>query len=272
MALTLTSVQPLLDQFQGDGLVVSCYADLSSAPLGPLRWPGPFKSRAAAVKEMLADDPAAWRQLEDNFEAIGHALEGPEARAAVGMAVFAARQRGFFQSYALEVPVEDELVVHHAPYLVPLLGALCRQREYLVVHSDTHRGRLYAATPGGVRLLGEIDADVPSRQRAAGERWGKEQATIARHREDRILHYQKHLIGLAEKAWAEHHFKGVVLLGEHEVLEHLRKRLPPRLAARVVHEGPHAWTEKPGDLTTAFRATLAGVEQAEERRLIEVLE
>jgi hypothetical protein len=124
-------------------------------------------------------------------QAIGRALETPEARHALGMAIFAALQRGFFQSDALDVPVENELVVHETPYLVPLLQALCRQREYLMVLTDTHRGRLYAATPGGVRLLQEIEEEVPSRQHSAEECWGKEQATIARHREDRILHYQK---------------------------------------------------------------------------------
>lgn len=39
-------------------------------------------------------------------------------------------------------------------------------------------------------LLGEITAEVTRRQRSAGETWGKQQATIARHREDHILHYQ----------------------------------------------------------------------------------
>jgi len=189
------------------------------------------------------------------------------------MAVFSVFQRGFFQSYPLDVPVENDLVVHEAPYLVPLLMAFYRQREYVVVHTDTHRGRLYAASPGSVRLLKEIEEAVPSRQHSAGERWGKQQATIARHREDRILHYQKELVELIENTWAKQSFQGLVLLGEHEVLEHLRKRLlPPRLAAQVVREGPHAWTDKPLAVAETVRAVLADVEQASEKRLLEGLE
>ncbi|HKI35925.1 MAG TPA: hypothetical protein VKA46_28980 [Gemmataceae bacterium] len=272
MALTLPGLQPLLDQFKGDGPVVSCYADLSAAPGFPVRWPGPFKAKAAAIHEMLADDPRAGRQFERNFQAIGRALEAPEARHARGMAVFAALQRGFFQPYPLDVPVEDELVVHEAPYLVPLLQTLYRQREYLVVHSDTHRGRLYAATPGGLRLLQEVEATVPSRQHSAGERWGQQQATIARHREDRILHFQKELAERVEKAWAEHSFQGLVLLGEHEVLEHFRKRLPARLAAQVVHEGPQAWTDKPLAIEADIQAILTNARQAQEEHLREEFE
>jgi hypothetical protein len=271
MALSLANLQPLLEEFKGDGLVVTCYADLSATPGFPVRWPGSFKVKAAAIKEMLADDPRAWNQFERNFEAVGRALVAPEARRARGMAIFSALQRGFFQPIALDVPMKNELVVHGAPYLVPLLQALCRQREYLVVLTDTHRGRLFAATPGSVRLLQEIEATVPKRQHSAGECWGMAQATIARHREDCIHHYQKELIELAEKAWAAHPFQGLVLLGEHEVLEHVRKRLPQRLASQVVHQGPHAWTENPLAVAEPVRVLLADVEQCRERRFMEGL-
>jgi hypothetical protein len=268
MLLTFDDLQPLLEQFQGDGLMVSCYANLSTAPGFAARWPGPLRAKADVIKEMLADDAQAWRQFERNFQAIGRALEAADARHIRGMAVFSALQRGFFQSCALDVPVENDLVVHETPYLVPLLRALYQEREYLVVLTDTHRGRLYAASAGSVRLLQEIDEEVPSRQHSVGERWGKEQATIARHREDRILHYQKELVELVEKAWAEHPFQGLVLLGEHEILEHFRKRLPPRLAAQVVHEGAHSWTEKSLAIEGDIRAILTGALRAREEQLL----
>jgi len=271
MALTHASLQPLLDQLQGEGTMVSCYADLSIIP-GVPRWPGLFKAKTGALKELFTGDQRSWQQIEQNLAAIGRALEAPEARNARSMAVFSALQRGFFQCYPLDVPVENELVVHEAPYLVPLLMALHRQREYLVVLTDTHRGRLYTATVGNVRLLQEIQEEVPSRQHSVGERWGKEQATIARYRENCILHYHKDLVGLIEKAWAEQPFQGILLFGEHEILEHLRKRLPARLAAQVVHEGAHAWTDKPLAVAEAVRATLADVEQVRDKRLLEGLE
>lgn len=268
MAITFASLQPLLDQFKGDGHMVSCYAGRYPAPTRTGLWPAPFKAKVTAIKEMLADDPRAWQQFERNFQAVGRVVEAPESRHARGMAVFAALQRGFLQSYALDVPIENDLVVHQAPYLVPLLQALCRQQEYLVVLTDTHRGRLYAATPGSVQLLQEIEESVPSRQHSAGECWGTQQATIARHREDCILHYQKDLVELVEKAWSEHPFQGLVLLGEHEVLEHFRKRLPSRLAAQVVHEGPHSWIEKPLEIEGDTRAIVTAAIRAREERLL----
>jgi len=272
MTLTLPDVQPMLDHFKGDGLMTSCYVNHLIVPGQAAQWPGPVKVKWTAIKELLADDFGAWEEFERNFQAISKVVEAPEARSRRGMAVFAAVQRGFIRSYPLDEPVENDLVVSQSPYLVPLLEALCRQREYLVVHTDTHRGRLYMAAPGSLQLLQEIEEAVPSRQHSAGERLGKGQATIARHREDRILHYRKDLLALIEKAWADQHFEGIVLLGEHEVLEHLRKELPRRLAARVVSEKPHAWSDNPMAVTAAVTAVLANVAQAEEEVLEKRLE
>lgn len=267
--LTLADVRVLLDQFKGEGLMVSCYADLSVERGFQSRWLGPFKARSDALKKKLAGDHHACQACAQNLEAIRRALEAPETRQARGMAVFSAAQRGFFRSFALDVPVANELVIHEAPYLVPLLNVLDQQREYLVVHTDTHQGRVYAASLGGARLVQAIEEAVPKRQHSAGERWGKEQATIARHREDRILHYQKALIRLIEETWAKHSFQGLVLLGEHEVLEHIRKRLPPRLATQVIFEAPCAWTDQPLAVDEAIRAQLAEALQAHERHILE---
>jgi hypothetical protein len=272
MMLTFAAIQPLVDQFRGDGLLVSCYADLSIIAGTPTRWPGVFKAKATAVKKLLADDPTASRQFEDNFQAIGEIVDAPETRHARGIAVFSASQRGFFRSYPLDVPVENELVVHQAPYLVPLLQTLCRQRQYLVVHTNTQQGRLLSATASSLHLLEEIEEAVPKHQHSAGQRWGTEQATIARHREDCILHYQKKLVDAIDKTWAAHAFQGIVLLGEHEQLEHLRKRLPARLATRVVFEGPQAWVDEPLAIADTLHTELSEVVEAEEKRVFHAVE
>jgi hypothetical protein len=184
------------------------------------------------------------------------------------MAVFSALQRGFFKAFALDLPNENALVIHEAPYLVPLLQGLYRQREYLVVLTDTHRGRLYAGTQGSMRFIQEITEAVPSRQHSAGERWGKEQATIARHREERIGRYFRELANLVEKTWAENQFQGLVLLGEHEVLEHVRKGLPACLATQVVYEGPQSWTDKPLAIAGEIRTILGGIVRTHEEQVL----
>jgi peptide subunit release factor 1 (eRF1) len=271
--LTFADIQGLLDQPSDPGLMVSCYADTSVAEGFASHWLGHWKTERRDIKQLLADDPQARLELERDLEIIRRTLESPEARQARGMAVFSAAQRGFFRSFALDVPVENRLVVHAQPYLVPLLEVLLRQQEYLVALTDTHRGQIYATIlpAGAVRLLQELDEAVPRRQHSAGERWGKQQATIARHRDDHILHYQKELVQVLEKSWAAEPFRGIVLLGEHTILEHVRKRLPPRLATQVVYEGSYPWVGKRPHLSEEVRTVLGQVVQTHERHLLEEL-
>ena len=239
---TFKNVQWLADHPRGEGLIVSCYADTSVSGVRSL-WREELKNEVKRIEETLAERPAARTSFERNMSAAETLLDRrpPDAQ---GMAVFAAVERDLLQVYPLSVPVPNRLVVDEEPYLVPLLELLNRQRRYLVVHTDTHRGRLYTAVPGAVHLIEEISEDVPKRQRSAGELWGKQQATIARHRKDHVLHYFTELVREVERAWPEERYDGLVLLGEHEVLEELRRHLPDHLARRVVREAPHAWVGK----------------------------
>jgi peptide subunit release factor 1 (eRF1) len=242
--LTSRDIQWLADRPRGEGMVVSCYADTSvSSGVRPL-WHEHLKNEVKAIVETLTGDPAQRAAFERNVAAIEAVLSSRRTLAARGMAVFAAVQRDLVNGYMLTVPVPHRLVVDEEPYLVPLLELLNRQRRYLVVHTDTHRGRLYTAVPGAVRLIEEISGDVPKRHRAGGELWGKQQATIDRRREDHVLHYFKELVREIERAWPEERYDGVVLLGEHDILENVRKHLPDHLARRVVREAPHAWVGK----------------------------
>jgi hypothetical protein len=267
-AVTKSDLEALLAQFQGDGLMLSCYADLSIERGCQSRWLGPFKTNAGALKKALASDHRAWDACTRDLEAIRRAIEAPAARQARGMAVFNASQRGFFRAIPLDLSVANELVVHRAPYLVPLLAVFYRQREFLVVHTDSHRGRLYAASWTGSRLLQEIQEIIPRKQHSVGTRWGKEQATIARHRDDLIHRFQKQLVHGMEKEWTAHRYRGLVLLGLREVVERLRKQLPPPLATRVICEAPHVWTDRPLAANGAIHDVLVDALRAYERQML----
>ncbi|WP_422931672.1 hypothetical protein [Singulisphaera sp. PoT] len=168
---------------------------------------------------------------------------------------------GWDEALALgsEEPYQAHLVVDEEPYLVPLLAADYRRREYLVVLTDIHRGRLYAATPGEARILEELDEEIPRVKRLVN---------IARHREDRILHYLKELERLVDKAWGNHPYQGIILLGPHEVLEKFRKTIPKRLAGRVVEEAPHSWAGNQPEICDHVREV---VDAAISRRLEQIL-
>jgi peptide subunit release factor 1 (eRF1) len=262
-------VQWLSDHAKGEGMVVSCYADTSvSSGVRPL-WREHLKNEVKRIDEALPGDPAARTAFHRTIAAIESVLSSRRPVSAHGMAIFAASQHNLLQAYALTSVVPNRLVVNEEPYLVPLLELLHRQRRYLVVHTDTHRGRLYTAVPGGAHLIEEIDEPVPKRHRAAGELWGKQQATIARHREDHIVHYLKGLAREVERAWPEERYDGIVLLGEHEVLERLRAYLSEEVRASVVGEAPYAWVGRQTPLVAKIESIRASALREQARTLFE---
>jgi protein required for attachment to host cells len=263
----LSDVQWLADHKTGEGMVVTCYADTSvTGGVRPL-WREHVKNEVKRMDETLADSPAARAEFHRNVAAIETVLSNRRLASARGVAVFASSQRNLLRTYALASPVPHRLVVNEEPYLVPLLELLHRQRRYLVVHTNTHRGRLYTAVPGAAHLLEEISEEVPKSHRAAGELWGKQQATIARHREDHIRHYFKELAGEIARAWPEERYDGIVLLGEHEVLQELRTHLPDHLTRRVVGEAPYAWVGRQPSLASMIAAIHDGALREHDRQV-----
>jgi peptide subunit release factor 1 (eRF1) len=265
---TQDAIQVLLDRPKGQGMTVSCYADTSMTDGFQWLWSQHLKNEASDIERRLEGDPQALSRFERDLEIIRHALDHRAVQSSRGMAVFSAVDERLFQAFPLGVPVKDRLVLDEEPYLVPLLEAMHRQRRYLCVITDSHHGRLYEAGWGHTHLLGELDEDVPRRQKSAGETWGKQQATIERHRRDHLLHYRKDLASAVEQAWAGSPFRGIILLGEHEVLEALRAELPPALASRVVHEAPCSWTRTTLDLDSIVQGVLDDALRAHDAQLV----
>jgi hypothetical protein len=262
----------LLDHARGEGMIVSCYADTSLAAGFQSFWPQRLQNEVAQVEQRLATDRQARLRFARDIEAIRRALERPAIHDARGMAVFSAADRGFFQALALRVPVKDRLVVDEEPYLVPLLEAVHRQRRYLVVLADSHRGRVFDVGWGRAHLVAALDEDVPRHQRSAGELWGKQQATIARHREDHILHSRKELVREIERGWPEAPYRGLILLGQRDAVEGLRANLSPFLASRVAHVAPHSWAGEPPSVDAEVQAALDDTNRAHDAWLVAELD
>jgi hypothetical protein len=118
-------------------------------------------------------------------------------------------------------------------------------------------------------MIGEVEEPVPKRHRAAGQLWGKQQATIARHRENHIVHYMKGLAREIERAWPEERYDGIVLLGEHEVLTKLRTYLAEELRSSIAGEAPHAWAGRQVPLLEKIYSIHLGALREQERLLFD---
>lgn len=266
------NVQILLDRPHGEGMVVSCYADTKVVDGFDPHWREQLQEEAREARKGLVDDAGALQEFERQLGLIRAALGAASDRGARGMAVFGGSGWDRVIAIDSDAPCTNRLVVDEEPFLVPFLLDELRRPRYLVVLTDTHRGQIFEARPGSTRLLAELEEDVPSKNRSAGERWGKQQATIARHRENCILHYFKDLVERVELAWDEHAHHGIILLGEHEVLENFRAELPERLARRVVAELPHAWAGEQPAIEDQVARVASEAADAERHRLVDEIE
>jgi peptide subunit release factor 1 (eRF1) len=270
--VTQDAIQVLLDHPRGQGMIVSCYADTSMTGGFQWLWSQRLKNEASAIEQQLKDDPPAHARFVRNLAIIRHALEDPTVQRTRGMALFSASEQGLFRVFSLGMPVKDRLVLDEAPYLVPLLEAMHRQRRYLLVLTDTHRGELYEAAWGHTQLLQQIEEAVPRRQRSAGERWGKQQATIARHREDHVQHYRNALGRAIEQTWPTAPFRGLILLGDQDTVDALRRSLVTAIASRVVHAGRYSWARRKPDLDATVQTVLDAAFRAHDAALLEEFE
>jgi peptide subunit release factor 1 (eRF1) len=268
-APTLKDLTPLLAQFRGEGAVLSCYTDLAGADGFRRRWQSRLESMADMVRKSIGEDATARAGFDRNLTEVRNAVKSAEPAEGRWLAVFSAQQRGFLQTFPLDMPVASELVTDQSPYLVPLLTAIHRRREYLAVHTDIHRAQLYSATPGKIQLIEELNAEVPAKQHSSGETWGQNQSILARHRDDAILHFRKELVHTIERAWADRRFAGLILLGAHPALEHLRKALPTRISARVEKETPISSYEQPAELAAALQEIVCQTLREDEAKTME---
>lgn len=129
-----------------------------------------------------------------------------------------------------------------------------------MVQADTHRARLFSATPATVVNLLDVDEPVPQKQHSSGERFGYEQNIIGRHRDDRIRHARKELVDQIESHWAARSYAGLILLGEHVTTEHLREALPARLREAVVCEERTEWDDHGSEIRKSIRRIAAGLQ------------
>jgi peptide subunit release factor 1 (eRF1) len=269
--LTHDAIQVLLDHPKGEGMIVSCYADTSVTEGFASLWSHHLKNEESAIERRLASDHQAQARFARDLAIIRHALEEPGAQRARGMALFSVADRGLFRAFPLGVPVKDRLVLDEAPYLVPLLEAMHRQRRYLLVLADSHRARLYEAAWGHTHLLRQLDKAIPRRQRSAGA-LSEPPATIARHREDLLRHYHKELAGAIASAWADAPFRGLILIGDHKTIAALHAALATPFENRVVHTGRHSWARREPSLDAEVQEVLDDVFRTHDARLMEELE
>jgi hypothetical protein len=247
---TPPSLVPVLSVFLDTHWVDEHQRDRARAIVG-----SELRRAAAADSPPLMDD-LRWVEAR-----VGAIISQAELVGARGAALFACAPVGLRRVLALRVPFVNAVVLGSRPSLRPLVEALPRVDEVLVVSLDREHARLIPIGPDGVRDEIALAGDLPGHHRRGG--WAQlAQSRYQRHIE---VHRDRHLDAVAAAARGLAHDVAVariVLMGDAEIVAALRGALDADTASRVVTSLPSSHHETAADLADRALAALEPLQAA----------
>jgi len=214
------------------------------------------KARKSAGDQGIESD-LDWIQSEG--EALVTQARFPDAQ---GVALFACQDLGLREVIPVRVPFENAFVVADAPFLRPLAALLEKTPSALVVFVDGESARLMPLDAEGAGEEVTLESEVPGRHRRGG--WAQlAQSRYQRHIQDhRGRHFEAVTEALAQLAGANG-VERIVMAGEPRTIEVFEKRLPRRIATRIVGSISGARHESAGVLLRRAAEFLAHLEGGE---------
>lgn len=214
-----------LARYHTDDGVLSVYVDLA-----------PGADRERAVRELLAPlhyhTNDAWLQGRLEYEIEGviqtiRAWQQPPARA---VAMFFCGPGGLDTVVPLRFAIQSFARFARRPVLSPLISMLDEHRRYCVVMLDRRRARIVSV------MFGEVEEEVSfeSDRNSMRERVWRAEGGASLRREGEL---HAHAMRVVEHLWVidrSRPIHGLVLSGDEDALQMLRRLLPPTLSRGVV--------------------------------------
>jgi peptide subunit release factor 1 (eRF1) len=149
-----------------------------------------------------------------------------------GVALFACQGLALREVLAVQVPVEDRMIVATRPFVLPLAAALESVPAAVVVFVDTEHARLIPLDATGPGTEVALEAEVPGRHSRGG--WA--QMAQTRYQRHILDHRDRHFQAVAESLGELVDRQGVeriVLAGDPRNVAAFRAVLPGRIAGKI---------------------------------------
>lgn len=149
------------------------------------------------------------------------------------IAIFSSSQTDLWEVYHLAVPVKNQVVIDHTPYIKPIAGILEQYHSYAVAIVDREHARIFRIQLGEISEYAELfTPDIPRKHKKGG--WqGRNENRFRRHID---VHVHFHLLDVVrhlEEILHTGEVNHLILGGSEESVLLFNKMLPQPINAKI---------------------------------------
>jgi peptide chain release factor subunit 1 len=185
-----------------------------------------------------------------------------------GLAIFACSAHDLWKVIPLPVPVQNRVVVNHAPAVGQLESVLEDYERFGVLLADRQRARVFVFELGELIDRSELFEQLPRDYDLRGE---KERGDTQHHVEALAHQHLRHAADVAWRVYQEHGFEHLAVGAPDEIAKELESLLHPYLRDRLCGRIPVPVTASPDEVRTAALELEARIERLREAAVVDRL-
>lgn len=212
---------------------------------------GAFQKNMDMVKDYLKRD--------FNKEAVGKKYRG--------LALFFSKTMQYSKAYGIPLAVKNSMVIDTSPYIRPLAEIIDDWENYALILMDNQEVELFEVSLGAVKEHKRLGAHIMNKHKKGG--WS--QMRFSRLRKEAIDQFQKKVLEAFEKLIEESNIVGIVLAGPGEAKIHFKKRLPQKLAKKVMSVIDYDMDKPTEEIVGAATDEVAKKEREQDAQYVERL-
>lgn len=190
-----------------------------------------LRKQFESVAKTFPSRSSAQDSFTQDVERINNYLDSELQKSAQSVAIFACSGMDFFETVALNAPIErHRLSVSNFPDIYPLARLMDQYKRYAAVILDTNTARITVFGLGSPLEEETISNQKTNRSQVGG--WS--QARYQRHTENIHLHHVKEVVAALERIVREEQIDHIFLSGDETIIPTIREQLPAELNEKVV--------------------------------------
>ena len=266
VAITEDDIRSLASYKGADAPVTSVYLDVDGGR--HVRFQDVVRSAEAMLKEALVrhdGNPSVVADLQRVQELVRGGIDRSKTR---GLAVFSCTAHDFWQVVELPVPVRDQVVVNHSPYVRQLETVVDEFERFGLLLADKQRARVFIYELGELVESTEVVDPLP-RGLDSEHSFGKDQGQ--QHAAALVHQHLRHAADAAFHLFQDRGFERLIIGCADEICTELESLLHPYLKERLeakVHVPVGASNE---EIRAAALAVEVEVERRKEAELVQRL-